>query len=401
MFVALAAACGGSDGTPTDDDGAGAGTSTGVSGGGGAGAGDPSGVGGGTGTGTGTGGSYTYSPPDLQGQVFVSHYLGDYELFGVASADLSTLPGSPMAPGAPTSGVAGIAKHGHLAVALEGGSSILVYDAATMSPLAGSPYTTGNGPVDIAHDDAKDRLYVYCIGTEGDPTKSLVTVFDTSSVPYQEIAGSPFDIDVAATAIDVDPVSGALFGVSLFTRWAVTIEDGVVAHLSGSPADIADGVGSDVVVDPARRRVYLGERIIGQDQKVHAFDVETLAPIAGSPVVVPGSSLGDLALNPVTGDLFAVDFGSAKLHSIAAEPLALRDTCGSMGCFVPTTETGLSIDYELDRLFIVHVPDLNEPDAGDGFLTAWDISDPAMPTEITMSGSRPKLGIYPVTATSL
>jgi len=331
----------------------------------------------------------------------VSHYLGDYELFGVASQDLSPLTGSPLEPGAPTSGVAGIAKHGHLAVALEGGDSIVVYDAATMSPLPGSPYATGFGPVDIAHDDASDRLYVYCIGTEGDPSKSLLSVFDTSTVPYQPIAGSPFDIDVPATAIAVDPVSGTLFGVSLFTRWAITLEDGEVVHRTGSPADLADGVGSDVVVDPARRRVYLGERIIGQDQRIHAFDVDSLAPVEGSPLAIPGSSLGDLAVNPVTGDLFAVDFGSTTLHSVQADPLVLRDTCGSMGCFVPTTETGLAIDYELNRLFIVHVPDLNEPGAGDGFLTAWDVSDPAMPTEITMSGSRPKLGIYPVTATSL
>jgi hypothetical protein len=394
-------ACGGSNDGGGEDDGGASGPSAGAggqpSGSGGSGQG-AQGAQGGAGA---SGGGYSYSPPDLQGQVFVSHYLGDYELYGVTSADLSTLPNSPMDPGAPTSGVAAIAKHGHLAVALEGGESILVYDAATMSPLAGSPYATGNGPVDIAHDDARDLLYVYCIGTEGDPSKSLLSVFDTSSVPYQPVAGSPFDIDVPATSIEVDPVSGGIFGVSLFSYWAVDFDGSQVTHRTGSPAEFPTGIGSDLAVDPARRRLYLGERIVAQDQQLHAFDIDTMSPISGSPLTIPGSALGDLALNPVTGDLFAVDFGSPKLHSIASDPLSLRDTCGTNGCFIPTTETGVALDYELDRLFIVHVPDLNEPDAGKGFLTAWDVSDPAMPTEITMSGSRPQLAIYPFTATAL
>ena len=238
-IAVLSLACGGGDpdGAPADDDGAGASSSPGAGGTGGAGAAGGTGPGSGAG---GTGGGYVYSPPDLRGQVFVSHYLGDYEVLGVKSADLTPLAGSPMDPGAPTSGVAGIAKHGHLAVALEGGTSILVYDAGTMAPLPGSPYATGFGPVAVARDDATDLLYVYCIGTEGDPSKSLITVYDTSSVPYVEVAGSPFDIDVAATSIDVDPVSGTLFGVSLFTRWAVTVEGGVVSHRAGSPSEIAE-----------------------------------------------------------------------------------------------------------------------------------------------------------------
>ena len=65
------------------------------------------------------------------------------------------------------------------------------------------------------------------------------------------------------------------------------------------------------------------------------------------------------------------------------------------------TETGVALDYEQDRLFIVHVPDLNNPDQGNGFLTAWDVSNPAMPSEITSSGNRPALATYPYIATAL
>lgn len=389
----LAVACGGSDESPTSGSGgAGAGSTVATTGAGG----DAT-----TTTSSGQGGdAYTYTPPDLRGQVVVGHYLGDYDLVGINASDVSA-SGAPVEPGAPTSGLQGIAKHGVVAVAMEGGETLQVYDAATMTPIAGSPYTTGNAPVDVAHDDRRDLLYVYCIGTEGDPSKSLLSVFDTSSVPYVEVAGSPFDIDVPANQIDVDPVTGHIFGVSLFTYWGVAFDGSSVTHLTGSPMSLEDGTGADVAVDPARRRLYVGERMVTGSQKVHALDLDQLQPLSGSPISVPGSALGDFALNPVTGDLWVVDYGSTTLHSIQADPLQLRNSCGAAGCAIPTTETGLALDYELDRLFIVHVPDLNEPDSGNGFLTAWDVSNPETPTEITMPGQRPGLALYPVTATAL
>jgi hypothetical protein len=353
-------------------------------------------------TGSGAGGQTPDNPiyerPSLKHRAVFGHYLGNYDLVGFQSANL--MPMTPREPGAPTSGILGIAKHDVLAVALEGGDFVQVYDAATMTEVSGSPYATGYGPVDMAHDDARDRLYVYGIGTVGDPSKSLLSVYDTSSLPWQQLPGSPFDIDVAATRIDVDPITGAVFGVSFYTYWGVTIEDGVVTHLPESPQVLPVGVGADIAVDPERRRLYVGERVVGGDQRVHVLDVDQFTLDQRSPVTIPGSSLGDFALDPIDGDLWVVDFGSTKLHSIQADPLMLRDTCGTGGCFIPTTETGIALDHELDRLFIVHVPDLNSPDDGPGFLSVWDISDAAAPSEITSSGARPSLGTYPVTATA-
>jgi len=388
------AACGGSDDSTTSgSSGAGAGSTSATTGAGG----DTTTS---TSSGQGGGDTYSYSPPDLRGQMVVGHYLGDYELISFDTSDPSSAS-SEVEPGAPTSGIQGIAKHGVVAVAMEGGETLQVFDAATMMPIAGSPYATGNAPVDVAHDDRRDLLYVYCIGTEGDPSKSLLTVYDTSSVPYVEVDGSPFDVDVPATQIDVDPVSGHVFGVSLFTYWGVAFDGVSVTHLQGSPKSLEEGTGADLAVDPARRRLYVGERIVTGLQNVHVLDLDQLQALSGSPVTIPGSALGDLALNPKTGDLWAVDFGSTTLHSIQADPLQLRNSCGTMGCFIPTTETGLALDYEQDRLFIVHVPDLNEPDAGNGFLTAWDVSNPEAPTEITVAGQRPGLSVYPVAATAL
>lgn len=384
--------------TESDDDAGSGASGTSSSGAGGAGSGVGTGSGAGTSTGTGgddTPGNTPFVAPELQHRVVLGHYLGNYDLVDLSTENLS---GGSTEPGAPTSGILGIAKHDVVAVALEGGETIQVYDASTMTEISGSPYDTGYGPVDLAHDDARDLLYVYCIGTAGDPSKSLLTVYDTSTQPFVEVAGSPFDIDVAGLQIDVDPITGHVFGASLHSYWAVSVTD-TVTHLPGSPGQISEGVGGPLAVDYERRRLYVGERRYGGEQQIYAFDLDTLAPHQRSPVTVPGSALGEIALDPTDGDLFVVDYGTATLHSLSADPLAVRDTCGTNGCPIPTTETGLALDHELGRLFIVHVPDLNEPDAAPGFLTAWDVSDPAMPTEITAPGERPTLGIYPITAT--
>ncbi|MEM6788242.1 MAG: hypothetical protein AAF715_12055 [Myxococcota bacterium] len=400
LALASVMACGSSEEAPTTSasgtGGAGAsvGPTTTTTGGGGD---DPSGSGG---AGAGGGDGYTYSPPALAGSVYAGHFLGDNELVGYTTDTLTSV-GAAIEPGGPTSGLLGIAKHGILAVGIEGGTTMEAYDAATGAAIPGSPYATGNAPVDLAHDDRRDLLFVYCIGTIGDPSRSELSVYDTSSVPFVEVAGSPFDIDVAANQIDVDPVTGNVYGASLLGYWAVAYDGSGVTHLSGSPRTFDGGFGADLVVDPERRRLYVGERVTGATQRVLALDADTFTPLAESPLSLPGSSLGDMVINPRTGDVWAVDFGDTTLHSIQAEPLMVRNTCGSMGCPILTTETGLALDYDRDRLFIAHVPDLNQPDSGPGFFTAWDVSDAANPAEVTMPGQRLGLELYPVTASSL
>jgi hypothetical protein len=183
----------------------------------------------------------------------------------------------------------------------------------------------------------------------------------------------------------------------------VSVANGTVTHQSGSPGTV-DNTGADLGLDPGRRRFYFGERIVGQPQKLHALDMDTLAPVSGSPVDIPGSSLGDLEVHPLTGDIFLVDYGDFELHSASAEPFALRNSCGTNGCSLPPTETGLALDHELDKLFIVHVPDLLNPDQGQGFMTAWDIADALNPLEITSggtNGTRPQMSSYPIIATAM
>ena len=152
------------------------------------------------------------------------------------------------------------------------------------------------------------------------------------------------------------------------------------------------------------RREAVALFTINRPSTLNALDMDTLQPVSGSPIDIPGSSLGDLEVDPTTGEIYLVDYGDFELHSASAEPLALNNTCGTNGCSLPPTETGLALDYELDKLFIVHVPDLNNPDQGQGFMTVWDVSNPASPSELTMGGAsstRPQMGTYPIIATAM
>lgn len=346
------------------------------------------------GSGGGGGGTIPYEVPDLEGNVFVGHFLGTYELHGLDTTAFDPIPASPLSVGVPTGDLLAVTKHGWVATTLEGTSTMAVFDATTLAPVAGSPYDTCNFSVALAHDDARDRLFVHCIGTVGDPTESEISVFDTSQLPLQEVAGSPFAVDVPANDMEVDPVTGRLFGVSISTAWAMDFDGIGFSHVGSSPMAVPD-TGSSLAVDPMRRRVYFANRRFGQQQELLGYDSDTLAPIANSPLSFGGGAVGDIVADPTTGNIYMVDYIDSLLFSASAEPFAMLSTCGGGGCSLPPTETGLALDHELGRLFIAHIPDLNNPDIGDGFLSAWDVADPATPVELTTPGMRPALSLYP------
>ena len=57
----------------------------------------------------------------------------------------------------------------------------------------------------------------------------------------------------------------------------------------------------------ARRRLYFTERVIGGAQRLNVFDFDSFTPLEASPLEFEGMMAGELAVNPVTGDVFVVD----------------------------------------------------------------------------------------------
>ncbi len=332
-------------------------------------------------------GGAEWMPPESRGRFVVSHYAGDYELSQYGNTDLEAQ--GEFLPDGPTGGLIALPELNAVGLLREGADVLNVLNE-DLEPMTGSPYTTANLPVDLAHDSVRDRLYVYCIGTEGNPSESLLTVFDTSAMPFTEVEGSPFDIDVAATSIEVDPITGNLFGISLRSAWAGNVNGDGFTHLSGSPLTL-DGQGASMAIDPSRGRVYLAETRFPGPQRVYA---RTTDFEAAEMVEVDTETLGDMVVHLGTGNLYLVGYGSAELYALSGEPLGVLDSCGG-GCSILTTETGLGIDEASNRLYIAHVPSVEDPAEGRGRVSVWDISTPATPSEITDSETRIRVETYP------
>ena len=345
-----------------------------------------------------------YVAPELEGRIVVSHLVDD----SLLALDATTLAeGATHTVEGSVGELLAVPELDVLVVGREGGSEVEVLSADDLKPIDGSPYPTGLGPVDFAYDAERSLLFVYCIGTIGRPEESLVTVYDTSTTPYEELPGSPFDIDVAGKSIEVDPETGRLFGVSDKTVWAVELVERRLRHVSGSPLALEDlgredGTGFTTALDVARRRFFFNVKFAAQEQALHSFDIDSFEEVRGSPLHYGQGLAGDIELNPYSGVIFLIDYLEARLYVADSTSMKLLDACGGgAGCKIPPTETGLSLDYDADRLFILHVHDLEKADETRGFMSAWDVSDPGMPDEITDEDDRPKLSYYPVTAVAL
>lgn len=335
-----------------------------------------------------------WEPPPLAGRVYAGHYL-TASLRAFDGTSLTEITGSPVALPTRLSDLVALPGRGFVAVPFEGDVELRVYDGATLEEVPGSPYATAIAPEIVVFDEQRHLMVVFCLDDDGGPA-SLVTVYDTTSVPFTEVAGSPFAIDVTPFYADLDPLTGRIVAVGFTKLFAFDLDAGGLTHALGSPiVPVLDGQFAGLAVDPQRRRLYTGEIVVPGAQKVHAFDLDTLQPVAGSPVSVPGSSFaGDVAVNPLTGDVFFVDAGARRLHSLApGPPLTVRDTCGTGGCPTGPTETGLVVDYTHARLFMAELISASAPDTGAGFLAAWDISDPESPTKLADS---PRLDVYPI-----
>lgn len=316
-------------------------------------------------------------PAQVPTRVVVGHLGGDDFLVHQFTLDpLQAQSGSPYDATTAYNGFAGSSSEGVLALPLPGRKEVAVVDRATLTPIAGSPYSIANTPLTPAFDPGSRRLYVYA--ADGAQARKFY-VFDTSATPFTELPESPLSTELIGAKIQVDLQTGHLFGYSATTFWAAEHVDGAIRPLFGTP--LTGSSFSDVAVDSKNRRVYYLTRIPSQ---LHARDLDTFAEVAGSPLALPGEFPTNLALDG-HGGLFVLDGRAMEsadpttLHYVTTEPLALQPTCGApAGCTIAATETGLAIDPESRRLFVT-------ADRGTqpGELKVWDISTPTTPVEVS------------------
>jgi 6-phosphogluconolactonase (cycloisomerase 2 family) len=210
-----------------------------------------------------------------------------------------------------------------LYVANRGSGNVSAYtiDAAdgALTPIAGSPFTTGSTPVAIAVDPS--GAYVYVANQTGGNI-SAFTINRTSGA-LTAVVGSPFATGPLPTSVAVDPSSSFVYTTSRSagTVWgyAITAGSGALTPLSGGVV-ATGGSPSAVTVDPLGEFVYVANQSGGT---FSAFSINTglLSVDVGSPFLA-GSSPSALALDPTGHDIYIANFAANTLTGISGLPVS-------------------------------------------------------------------------------
>ena len=267
------------------------------------------------------------------------------------------------------------------------------FDAVTgvLTPVNGSPFSAGVGPVSVAIDPKGKFVYV---GNEISGDIAAYTI-DSTTGTLTSIPGSPF-FSLSVDRLGVDPLGRFLFGLGADVKvFRIDPTTGGLSLTSSSPA----GFGPiSVAVDPTGKFVYVAN--ISGNVSAYTLDSATgaLAPIAGSPfpgtlsafsVTVdpsgkfvyvananPSNSVSAYTINPNTGALTPI-VGSPFPVGFAATSVAVDPS----GRFVYVTTNGVASNifaYTLDPSTGALTPLVGSPFPGG-----------VEPLSITISGKTP------------
>ena len=218
--------------------------------------------------------------------------------------------------------------------------SALTSDQTTgaLTPIAGSPYSTGSGSVALAADQAGRFLFVVNYFSSD---ISAFTINSTTGV-LTPVAASPFAAEFGMDSIAIDPTGKFLYAVTQSSEnlWAYSIDSaGALTPLTGIPRAIApSGTTSDsVAIDPSGNYLYVTNRNSSL-ASLYGFIRDTttgaITPLGGFPVPLDG--LANKSTFDPTGKFLLVTgtnvFGTAggvDVFSLVALTGALTRTAGS------------------------------------------------------------------------
>jgi 6-phosphogluconolactonase len=202
-----------------------------------------------------------------------------------------------------------------------GNVSAYTIDAAggALTPIVGSPFTTGSAPVAIAVDPS--GAYVYVANQSGGNISAFT--IDRTSGALTAVAGSPFATGPLPTSVAVDPSSSFVYATSRSAGsvwgYAITAGSGALTPLSGGVV-ASGGSPSAVAVDPLGEFVYVANQSNGT---FSAFSINTglLSADVGSPFPA-GSSPSALALDPTGHDIYIANSTANTLTGISGLPVS-------------------------------------------------------------------------------
>ncbi|MGB2664625.1 MAG: beta-propeller fold lactonase family protein [Candidatus Acidiferrum sp.] len=171
----------------------------------------------------------------------------------------------------------------------QGNISVYRINSSTgaLTPISGSPYTAGMGPVSVALDPS--GKFTYVVNTNSDNIS--VYGINSSTGALTPISGSPFSTGIDPTYVTVDPSGKFTYvtnaGNNTVSGYRINSSTGALTPVSGSPFP-AGLVPISVTVDPSSRFAYaanIGGYPLAGSVSAYTIDSNTgvLTPISGSP----------------------------------------------------------------------------------------------------------------------
>jgi len=201
-------------------------------------------------------------------------------------------------------------------VANDSGNSVSAFSIGAngaLTPVPGSPFAAGIGPLSVAVDPTGKFAYVLNVETPPDFINGTVLAYSIgANGALTPVSGSPFAAGSLPQSVAVDPTgkfayvaNGLSNNVSAFSIGA----NGALTPASGSP--FAAGPGPDsVAVDPTGKFAYVAN---GLSNNVSAFSIGAngaLTPVTGSPFVA-GTTPVSVAITPLVP--FASSFAKLEI----------------------------------------------------------------------------------------
>jgi DNA-binding beta-propeller fold protein YncE len=227
---------------------------------------------------------------------------------------LTPVPGSPFAAGTGPVSVA-VDPTGQFAyVANDNTVSGYSIDGktGTLTPVPGSPFAAGTGPVSVAVDPTGQFAYVANIGSKFGGTVTGFSI-DGKTGALTPVAGSPFAAGTGPSSVAVDPRGQFAYVTNLtdntVSGYSIDRKTGTLTPVPGSP--FAAGISpSSIAVDPTGRLAYVAN---AGDNTVSAYSIGpdgALAPVPSSPFAA-GTEPISVAITPLVP--FATSFAKLEI----------------------------------------------------------------------------------------
>jgi DNA-binding beta-propeller fold protein YncE len=201
-------------------------------------------------------------------------------------------------------------------------SAFSIAQDGALAPVAGSPFAADDGPVAAAMTPDGGRLYT------GDSYGYLglmhVSAFSVGSDgALTPVPGSPFSAGDGPVGLAVTPRGGYLYVANYNSEYVSAFSiapDGTPAPVPGSPFSIAvEGVaetwGNGVAVTPDGDHLYVS----GGPHDLWEFSIAAdgaLTPVPGSPLTI-GDDPGSVALTPDGDHLYVTDYGTDDVSAFS------------------------------------------------------------------------------------